>query len=208
MWLLGGRKRVAGWCGTLWRGMVRAWLLCWVPFVVRVKTTMLVHRHERVFRKGQRQSVRHRRWDEARGLFESGGKALRRYILDHRSVLKTTSRETYAWTWVAEGPYAGLWDPDPWGDPFITNDDAFLDHVAKIRGYDIVDSWHLAALHWWLRCRQKISTKWEGTRRRRRIVRAPSEARRIRVIHWFAWPIALPALTWILWQLIDKGLAP
>lgn len=203
-----GRKRVAGWCVTLWRAMVRAWLSRWVPFVVRVRTTILVHHHERVFRKGQR-SEYIRRYDAAQDFFESGAKALRRYVLDHGSVLKTTRWERSTCGLGNRRTIRRLVEiPTHWGDPFITTDDSFLDHVAKIRSYDIVDSWHLAALHWWWRCRQKVAVKWKAARLRRRILRDEHEARRIRVIHWFAWPIALPALTWIVWQLIEKGVAP
>ncbi len=207
VWLLGGRKRVAGWCGTLWRAMVRAWLSRWVPFVVRVKVTVLIHRHGRVFRKGQR-SEYIRRYDAAQDFFEGGAKALRQYVLDHGSVLKTTTRERYTLVWVGDGPYAGLWNPDPWGRPFITSDHAFLEHVRKIRTFAIVDSWPLAALHWWLRSRQTVAVKWKAARLRRRIVRTRHEARRNRVIHCFAWPTAPPFMVWLLWQLIAKGLAP
>ena len=206
--LLGGRKRVASWGRTLWRAMVRAWMSRWVPLVFRMKTTMLVYRHERALRTGHRQPVGYRRYDGAQRLFESGTKALRRYILHHTSILKTTSTERYTFVWVAEGPYSGVWDSDPWGSPYITKDDAFLDHVAKIRTYDIADSWHLAVLHRWWRCRQKIRTTWTAARRRRQVPRDEHEARRIRRIHWFAWPIALPVLAWIVWLLIEKALAP
>ena len=73
--------------------------------------------------------------------------------------------------------------------------------VARREREVIVDSWHLAALHWWWRCRQKISTKREAARRRRHVARYEHEARRIRRIHWFAWPIALFWLAVILWDL-------
>lgn len=191
--------------GTSWRTLTHWWLLQWIPCAVRMKVTRLVWGHHMAFRKGLRQSVGYRRFDAAQDFIDIGARALRRYILDHEAVLKTTTRERYALGhWEPVGPYKGVWDPDPWGSPFITNDDAFLNHVAKVRTNDIVDSWHLAALDRWWRCRQKITTTWKAARRRRHVPRDEHEARRIRRIHWFAWPIALPAMAWILWQLTRR----
>ena len=201
VWLLGGRKQVARWGSTLWDALAMAWLSRWVPCAVRLKVTGLAWGHNRAFRKG----VGYRRFDAAQDFFHIGARALRRYILDHEAVLKTTTRERHApGLWEPVGPYEGVWDHDPWGSPFITNADAFLRHVEKVRKYDIVDSWHLAALDRWWRCRQKITTTWKAARRRRHVPRGEHEARRIRRIHWFAWPIALPAMAWILWHLTQR----